>query len=81
MFEAVNDSDLGLTASIWTRDLSTAHKAAARIEAGYIWINNSSAHYLGAPFGGYKQSGLGREESIEELLACTQLKNINVTLD
>ncbi|WP_457155510.1 aldehyde dehydrogenase family protein, partial [Mesorhizobium sp. P5_C1] len=66
---------------IWTRDLSTAHKAAARIEAGYIWINNSSAHYLGAPFGGYKQSGLGREESIEELLACTQLKNINVTLD
>ena len=80
MFAAVNDSDLGLTASIWTNNLSTAHRAASRVEAGYVWVNGVSSHFLGAPFGGYKLSGLGREESIEELLACTQLKNVNVTL-
>ncbi|TGQ89100.1 aldehyde dehydrogenase family protein [Mesorhizobium sp. M8A.F.Ca.ET.208.01.1.1] len=78
LFQAVNESELGLTASIWTENLSTAHRAAARVEAGYIWVNGSSTHFLGAPFGGYKQSGLGREESIEELLACTQLKNVNI---
>lgn len=79
MFDAVNGSDLGLTASIWSKDLGNAHRAAERIEAGYIWINGSSTHFLGAPFGGYKRSGLGREESIDELLACTQLKNVNVS--
>ncbi len=76
----VNGLDVGLTASIWTHDLDRAHRLASRVEAGYIWINGASTHYVGVPFGGYKQSGLGREESIEELLACTQLKNVNVTL-
>ena len=75
-----NALDLGLTASIWTHDLDRAHRMAARIEAGYVWINGASTHYVGVPFGGYKQSGMGREESIDELLACTQIKNINVTL-
>jgi betaine-aldehyde dehydrogenase len=76
----VNALDVGLTASIWTHDLDRAHRLASRIEAGYIWINNASTHHVGVPFGGYKQSGLGREESIDELLACTQIKNISVTL-
>lgn len=80
MFAAVNDSDLGLTASIWTNDLKTAHRAASRVEAGYVWVNGSSTHFLGAPFGGYKLSGMGREESIEELMACTQIKNVNIAL-
>ncbi len=80
MLEAVNNSELGLTASIWTQNLATAHRAAARVKAGYIWVNGSSTHTLGTPFGGYKQSGLGREESLEELLECTRLKNINVSL-
>jgi betaine-aldehyde dehydrogenase len=80
MYEAVNDSDLGLTASIWTNDLSTAHRAAAKVEAGFVWVNGSSTHQLGAPFGGYKLSGLGREESIEELFDCTQQKNVMITL-
>jgi betaine-aldehyde dehydrogenase len=80
LFEAVNGVEYGLTASIWTRDLSTAHRASARVQAGYVWINNSSQHFLGAPFGGYKQSGIGREECFEELLEFTQIKNINVTL-
>ena len=80
LFDQVNDVEYGLTASIWTRDLVTAHRAAARVEAGYVWINNSSQHFLGAPFGGYKLSGIGREECFEELLEFTQTKNVNVRL-
>lgn len=80
MFEAVNDSDLGLTASIWSRDISVAHRAAARVEAGYIWVNGSSTHHPGTSFGGYKQSGIGREESIEEMFASTQIKTVNLSL-
>jgi betaine-aldehyde dehydrogenase len=76
----VNALEVGLTASIWTHDLDLAHRLAARVEAGYIWINHASTHHVGVPFGGYKQSGMGREESIEELLACTQIKNVSVTL-
>ncbi len=80
MMRAVNDVEYGLTASIWTKDLAAAHRTAAAVQAGYVWVNSTSAHFLGAPFGGYKQSGLGREESIEEMLDCTQLKNVNVTI-
>jgi betaine-aldehyde dehydrogenase len=76
----VNALDVGLTASIWTHDLDRAHRLASRVEAGYIWVNGASTHHVGVPFGGYKQSGIGREESIEELLACTQIKNVNVSL-
>jgi betaine-aldehyde dehydrogenase len=81
MFDVVNSLDYGLTASIWTANLSVGHRAAARVEAGYVWINGASTHYFGVPFGGYKHSGLGREESIEELFDNTQIKNVNVTLD
>ena len=74
-----NALDVGLTCSIWTHDLDRAHRLASRVEAGYVWINGAATHWVGVPFGGYKQSGVGREESIEELLACTQIKNVNVT--
>jgi betaine-aldehyde dehydrogenase len=80
LVKRVNALEYGLTASIWTHDLDRAHRLASRVQAGYIWINGASTHYVGVPFGGYKQSGMGREESIEELLACTQIKNVNVTL-
>lgn len=80
MLEAVNSTELGLTASIWTRDLVTAHRAAARVEAGYVWVNDCSSHFIGAPFGGYKQSGMGREESKDELYEFTQVKNVNVSM-
>jgi betaine-aldehyde dehydrogenase len=81
LFQAVNGVDYGLTASIWTTSLRTAHRAAARVQAGYVWVNGSSSHFIGAPFGGYKHSGIGREECKEELLEFTQIKNVNVTLD
>jgi len=81
LFRQVNAVDYGLTASIWTRDLVTAHRAASRVQAGFVWINNASMHFLGAPFGGYKQSGIGREESIDELFEVHADKNVNVRLD
>jgi betaine-aldehyde dehydrogenase len=80
LFEQVNAVEYGLTAAIFTSGLANAHRAANRVEAGYVWINNSSAHFLGAGFGGYKHSGIGREESYEELLSFTQSKNVNITL-
>jgi betaine-aldehyde dehydrogenase len=80
MLEQVNAVEYGLTASIWTNDLGTAHRAAANVEAGFIWINDVGKHFLGTPFGGYKQSGIGREECLEELLSFTQEKNININL-
>jgi len=80
LFEQVNAVEYGLTASIWTRDLAIAHRAASRVQAGYVWINHSSQHFLGAPFGGFKHSGIGREECIEELFEFTQLKNVHVNL-
>jgi len=80
LIEQVNALEYGLTASIWTRDLPRAHRLAARVESGYVWINHASSHLLGAEFGGYKRSGLGREEGLSELLAWTQTKNVYVSL-
>jgi betaine-aldehyde dehydrogenase len=76
----VNALENGLTAAIWTRDIGRAHRMAAHIEAGYIWINEVSVHYVSVPFGGYKQSGFGKEEAFEEMVACTRVKNVSVRL-
>nr|WP_242128147.1 aldehyde dehydrogenase family protein [Sphingobium sp. Sx8-8] len=76
----VNQNDLGLTCSIWTDDLHSAHRLAGAVEAGYVWVNEVARHFLGAPFGGVRQSGLGREECLEELLAFTREKNIHIRL-
>ena len=78
MLEEVNSVEYGLTCSIWTNDISTAHRTAAAVEAGFVWINEVGKHFLGVPFGGVKQSGIGREEGFEEMLAFTQEKNIHV---
>ena len=76
----INSVEYGLTASIYTTQLSRAHRLAGRIESGYIWINTTGAHYLGVPFGGYKKSGIGREECLEELYSYMQVKNVHVML-
>jgi betaine-aldehyde dehydrogenase len=78
MIRDVNAVEVGLTCSIWTNDLHAALRTAHATEAGYVWINEVSRHFLGAPFGGVKQSGIGREECLEELLSFTQEKNIHV---
>jgi betaine-aldehyde dehydrogenase len=80
MLEQVNAVEYGLTASIWTNDLSTAMRAAKTVQSGFVWINEVSKHFLGVPFGGFKQSGIGREECFAELLSFTQEKNIHVRL-
>jgi betaine-aldehyde dehydrogenase len=80
MLRQVNAVEYGLTCSIWTNDISIAHRTAMEVEAGFVWVNEVSKHFLGTPFGGFKQSGIGREECIEEMFAFTQEKNIHVKL-
>ncbi len=71
-----NDSEYGLAASIWTGDVSKAHKTAAVIKAGLVWINCHGIPDMAVPFGGYKQSGWGRENGLECLLQYTELKSV-----
>jgi betaine-aldehyde dehydrogenase len=80
MLAEVNAVEYGLTASIWTNDVSTAYRAAMAVQSGFVWINEVSKHFLGVPFGGFKQSGIGREECLEEMLSFTQEKNIHLKL-
>ena len=70
-----NDSEFGLAASIWTRDISKAHTMASAIRAGLVWINCHGIPDMAIPFGGYKQSGWGRENGYESLLQYTELKS------
>jgi betaine-aldehyde dehydrogenase len=80
MVRAVNALDYGLTCSIWTNDLATAHRTAFAVEAGYVWVNDVGRHFPGTPFGGYKQSEIGREECLEKLISYTQEKSIHIRL-
>ncbi|HXX39988.1 MAG TPA: aldehyde dehydrogenase family protein [bacterium] len=80
MLRQVNGVLYGLSAAICTRDYARAHRLARRIEAGYIWVNIPGGHLLGAPYGGVKQSGLGREECLDELLSYTQTKSVRLQL-
>ena len=80
MLAEVNSVEYGLTRRFGPTTSSTAHRTATAVQAGFVWINEVSKHFLGAPFGGYKQSGIGREECIDEMLAYTQEKNIHVKL-
>jgi betaine-aldehyde dehydrogenase len=73
-----NSVEYGLTASVFTRDLRTALAFARDVDAGYVWVNETSRHFLGAPFGGVKNSGVGREEDLEEIESYTQLKSVNI---
>ena len=76
MLRQVNALEFGLTASVWTPSLK-AHEFARRIEAGYVYINHHGGSSEGAPFGGWKQSGLGTEHSLEELHEFTQVKTVD----
>jgi betaine-aldehyde dehydrogenase len=80
VIEMANSVEYGLTAAVWTERLGTAFDAARRVKSGYVWINGVSAHYPGCSFGGVKNSGIGREEGLEELLSYTESKAIHVHL-
>ena len=75
-----NDTIYGLAGSVWTRDLGTAHKMARRIRAGTVWINCHNVFDVSQPFGGYKQSGWGRELGEEVLHNYTEIKAVTAAL-
>lgn len=75
-----NDSEFGLGAGIWSRDIGRVHRVAAQLEAGRIVVNEYSGGFVQTPCGGFKQSGYGREQGIDALSHYTQLKSVIIRL-
>jgi aldehyde dehydrogenase (NAD+) len=75
-----NDTRFGLAAGVWTRDVQRAHRVAHALKAGTVWINSYRTVSFNAPFGGYKMSGLGRENGVESIREYTQVKSVWVEL-
>ena len=76
-----NASEYGLAAAVWTKDIKKAHYVARKLQAGTVWINTYNIYDTAAPFGGYKQSGFGREMSMHALEHYTQVKSVWVDLN
>ncbi|WP_336818006.1 aldehyde dehydrogenase PuuC [Cedecea sp. MMO-103] len=76
-----NDSDYGLGAAVWTRDLSRAHRMSRSLKAGSVFVNNYNDGDMTVPFGGYKQSGNGRDKSLHALEKFSELKTIWIALE
>ena len=75
-----NDSEYGLAAGVWTSDLARAHRMARQLSAGTVWINTYRALAPNMPFGGYKASGIGRENGLDAIRDFTQVKSVWVEL-
>ncbi len=78
--QLANQVPYGLAAAVWTNDLSTAHRVAANIQAGMVWVNEYYAHVMEMPFGGFKQSGTGKDYSLHALSSYCQIKEVTVRL-
>jgi acyl-CoA reductase-like NAD-dependent aldehyde dehydrogenase len=76
-----NDTQYGLAAGVWTRDIKKAHYIARKLQAGTVWVNTYNVYDTAAPFGGYKQSGFGREMSAHAIEHYTQMKSVWVDLN
>jgi betaine-aldehyde dehydrogenase len=81
MLREVNESPYGLSGSVWTNDLRRALRVARRVESGVLSINSHSSVHVEAPFGGFKQSGLGRDLGMSALEGYTELKNVFISED
>ncbi|UQE74494.1 MULTISPECIES: aldehyde dehydrogenase family protein [unclassified Gordonia (in: high G+C Gram-positive bacteria)] len=77
---AANNSIYGLAAGIWTKDISKAHRTAAAVQAGSVWVNQYNGFDTALPFGGFKQSGWGRELGDSAVDLYTQVKSVNIAL-
>jgi aminomuconate-semialdehyde/2-hydroxymuconate-6-semialdehyde dehydrogenase len=75
-----NSTRYGLSASVWTRDLQKAHRVAAAIDSGTVWVNTWLLRDLRVPFGGMKESGVGREGGFDSLAFFTEAKNVCIKL-
>jgi phenylacetaldehyde dehydrogenase len=78
--KAANDTEYGLAAAIWTKDVSVMHKLASKLKAGTVWGNCHAIIDPALPFGGYKQSGIGREQGRQGIEAYTELKSVIIQL-
>ncbi|HJW25081.1 MAG TPA: 2-hydroxymuconic semialdehyde dehydrogenase [Rhodocyclaceae bacterium] len=75
-----NDTQYGLAASVWTKDVTRAHRVSGQLETGLVWVNSWFLRDLRTPFGGAKQSGIGREGGVHSLEFYTELKNVCIKL-
>lgn len=73
-----NSTEYGLASGVWTQDLKTAMNMARRLQSGFVWVNTTARHFVGTPFGGWKNSGLGVEECLAELMSYTHNKAVHV---
>jgi aldehyde dehydrogenase (NAD+)/phenylacetaldehyde dehydrogenase len=79
--EQANQTIYGLAAGVWTRDVGKAHRFARAVRAGTVWVNTYNRYDPGSPFGGFKQSGFGRDLGERALEEYTQTKSVWVALD
>lgn len=81
LIQKANDSNYGLAAGVWTQDLKKAHQIAHKLQAGTVWVNTYNTFDAASPFGGYKQSGIGREMGSYALDNYTEVKSVWINMD
>lgn len=75
-----NEGRYGLTAAVWTQDIDKAFRLVDRLEAGYVWVNDVETRFPAVPFGGWRDSGVGTEHGLDEVLSMTRTRSVNVRL-